>query len=286
MPKLFVVAPHSYCDPQNPDRHCDRVALAAVNEIGSCDAPNHFIFNAKTADKLRTVAHDYNRPNTDNTQWRDDLRTRVKREKPDFVLEIHSFPGDHEMYQRLWHSADLAVFASDHNKLWVDSLVAKIKSRIPSGYRIEIVKPWHAVAITDDMVAIRATEPGCDRLLHSLLEFNEDMPSERIPVLARAVYEAALEVIKQNRSLIHSVSGSVASGGVASGGVASGFDAATIHPATIMDPRAKNMCGLKVLIVMLMLLSLILIGIGRTIFSHAYDVMFPQLRRRQPYEID
>ena len=253
MPKLFVAAPHSFCNPENANRHCDRVALAAVNEIRAYDAGRH-ISDPITSDKLRTLRHDYNRPNTDKTLWRENLRTRVKQEKPDFVLEIHSFPGNHEMYQRLWHGADLAVFASDHNKLWVDSLVAKIKSRIPPEYRIEVVKPWHAVAITDDMVAIRESSPGCGRLLHSLFEFNEDMPSERIPVLARAVYEAALEmVIKQN--------------GISGGRItdATGFDTATTHPASRglvsdMSTGAIIMFSLAGGLIALLLLTIATIG--------------------------
>ena len=282
MPKLFVVAPHSHCDSQNPDRHCDRVALAAVNETVAYDTSNRFIHDPKTSDKLRTMRHDYNRPNTDATVWREDLRTRVKHEKPDFVLELHSFPGNHEMYQRLWHGADLAIFASNHNKSWIDLMVAKIKSYIAKEcgraaveYRIEIVKPWHAVAITDDMIAIRATEPGCRHLMHSLFEFNEDMPSERIGVLARAIYDATLEmVIEQN--------------GVSGGVLGGEFDAATAHPASLSGRTAmqKNARELKMLLVVFLLLSLILIGLGRAVFGRVYDAMFPQLRTWQPYEVN
>lgn len=294
MSKLFVTAPHSFCNPENANRHCDRVALAAVNEIRAYDASKEsktlasrgrLISDPITSDKLRTLRHDYNRPNTDKTQWRENLRNRVKQEKPDFVLEIHSFPGNHEMYQRLWHGADLAIFASDHNKSWIDTLVSKINSHIAkecgpaAKYRIEVVKPWHAVAITDDMVAIRESSPGCGGLMHSLFEFNEDMPSERIPVLARAVYEAVVELIEQNRRLV--------SGGVVGVSDLSGFDTAITHPASLYGRAAmsKNMCELKMLLAVFLLLSLILIGLGRAIIGRAYDAAFPQLRGWVPYEI-
>jgi hypothetical protein len=267
MPKLFVVAPHSHCDSKNPVRHCDRVALAAVQEICAYDAVHsgkECIVDRLTADTLRTMQHDYNRPNTDAAAWREDLRARVKRAKPDFVLEIHSFPGNHEMYQRLWHNADLAIFASDHNKPFIDSLVAKIKSRIPTEYRIEVVAPWHAVAITDDMVAIRATDPGCKQLMHSLFEFNEDMPRERIPVLTRAIYSATLELVGQNG--VH-------------GGNASGFDAAITHPASFrlanVSTGAIVMLGLAGTLIALMLLTIASFGWKLTTY-----ILVPPLRSR------
>lgn len=264
MPKLFVVAPHSHCNSKNPVRHCDRVALAAVQEICAYDAVHsgkECIVDRLTADKLRTMRHDYNRPNTDAATWREDLRARVKHAKPDFVLEIHSFPGDHEMYQRLWHNADLAVFASDHNKAFIDSLVAGIRSRIPTEYRIEVVTPWHAVAITDDMVAIRATDPGCKQLMHSLFEFNEDMPRERIAVLARAIYDATLSLVEQNG--VH--------------GGASGFDTATMHPASFgladMSDGAIVMLGLVGTLLALVMLMIATFGWKLTTY-----ILVPPLR--------
>jgi hypothetical protein len=257
MPNFVVAAPHSFCE-SNPERHCDRIASAAVREIKQYDTRG-FIRAVHVSDKLRTSFHDYNRPNTNSSPWREGLRADIKAIAPDFVLEIHSFPGNHEMYQRLWPGADLAIFASKHNADFIKRLHSGIKSRVPDGYNIMIVKPWHPVSITDDIVAIRASQPGCAKVMHSLFEFNEDMPPERIPILARAVYDTVLELIEQN--------------GVVGGG--GSFDSASVHPAS-RDAQISYMANVNetynkhqsyALIAIFLIALLMLIVAGRALIG-------------------
>jgi hypothetical protein len=255
--KFIVAAPHSFCYRNVPIRHCDRVARSAVREIEKCDL-KQYIRHIHLSDKLRTTEHDYNRPNTNETAWRKDLRNRIVEIIPDFIFEIHSFPGNHELYLDRWPGVDLAIFASDHNAAFVEQIVSGIKSRVPSDYVVSIVKPWHPVSITDDVVKICETRSECKNICHSLFEFNEDMPSKRIPILAKAIYDTTLDLIEQNRLR------------ECRGGNPSIFDAMISHPASIRGNTVGNTVGntdfrLIGLGALFLILLMILLATGRAI---------------------
>lgn len=274
---FIVAAPHSFCDADKSERHCDRVAALAVCEIEKYDA-GRYIRYIQTSDKLRTEEHDYNRPNTDLTSWREDLRKQIKTINPDFVFEMHSFPGKHEMYRRLWPGADLAIFESKHNSTWVHWLANEIKTRVPNGYVISVVKPWHPVAITDDVIKIRNIEPDRRKIFHSLFEFNEDMPPERVTILARAVYDAVVNLIEQDIMNPGGIAMVISTYGGNHNGTA-GFDGSIIHPASISPygSKQKNTRELAGLAAVFLILSIVLIGVGRAVGNRAYKAMFPQL---------
>jgi hypothetical protein len=202
--RFFVVAPHSFC--ASGPRNCDLVALAAVDAIKEYDSHHgRHIMAYHIADRLRELG-DYNRPWTDHEPWRVDLREKLTAARPDYVIEMHSFPGAHPMYVDLWKSSDLVLFKSPANAHYVDNLAASIRRHLARGghgsMKVMVVVPWHPVAITDDAARIG--------LQHTLFEFNEDMPREHIAPLAAAIHAAVREHVDDAR---HQVSGGSAHDG-------------------------------------------------------------------------
>ncbi len=182
---IFIAAPHNWCD-ESPDkpRHCDRAASAAISALETAASERNVrIVGRHVSDKLRTTDHDYNRPNTDDTPWREELRRRVAAAAPDFVVEAHSFPGNHEMYRDRWAGSSLVLFDAPNNRAFVHDLAAAIRDalgRVGRGdLKVTVQTPWHPVSITDDMATMK--QP------HMLFEFNEDMPRDNIPPLADAI---------------------------------------------------------------------------------------------------
>jgi hypothetical protein len=131
---------------------------------------------------------DYNRPETDNTEWREQLIKHASEYKIYFVFEVHSFPGDHPMYKKLWPDADLVVFKSKWNAHFIDQLVKNIKTHNPFHKNIQIREPWHPVSITDDM------GPHPNVMGHALIEFNEAMSLNDRSVMSAAVVNAVLDL--------------------------------------------------------------------------------------------
>lgn len=274
MPRYVVAAPHGFCSVANPIRHCDRVANRAVDAIIAADT-NRQISYVQLSDKLRMLNHDYNRPNTDDTPWRARLRESIIAHHPDFVFEIHSFPGDHEMYRTRWPgatsatSADVALFKSDDNAEWIELLAAKIRERAPAGAIVRVVKPWHPVAITDDVAMIKKTRSECVNIMHALIEFNE--VAETTDIMARAVYSAVDDLV---RSRIAAKKDSIFGGDSYTDKYV--FDPEIMHPAAISDTTAvrsgfANISGFStdvsgrtfvIMMLVLVFILLILIGLG------------------------
>lgn len=261
--RFLVTAPHSFCDPDKPERHCDRSAKLAVDEIVKYDDGRH-IRHVQVSDMLRSANHDYNRHNTDNTPWRALLQEKISEIQPTFIFEIHSFPGGHEMYQRLWPSADLAIYESAHNTKWVHILANEIKARVPKEFVILIVQSWHPTAITDDVIAMLKEKDGA-QIVHSMFEFNEDMPQERVPVLARAVYDSVLHLVDQNK------------GRPVFGGSARDYDSAIVHPAALgyviankLQPTVKKIFGTIAIIGLIVIAAMIFVYIGYSICAHGW----------------
>jgi hypothetical protein len=183
--RLFVAAPHSHCEAKEY-RDCDLVAEPAARAI--INAGGDMIVGTHLSDRLRALG-DYNRPVTDAEPWRVALREAIAAARPDFVLEIHSFPGNYETFARDWPGADLALFKSPANAHFVDRLAHMIREAaremIPPP-NVQVVVAGHPNAIMDDMAAMG--QP------HTLFEFNEDMDRARIEPLARAVLGSVAEL--------------------------------------------------------------------------------------------
>lgn len=191
MKRLLITSPHSFCIPACR-RHCDRVALSAVNYIKQYD--NDYDIQFHVSDRLREEG-DYNRPITDGEPWREHLRELAKKQKPHFVLEVHSFPGDHPIYMKRWGDADLVVLESAHNVRFIDKLIERIHYHSDWNFTIKKDVPWHPVSLTDDLAPLYK---------HALFEFNEDGKSnDSRKILARAIVEAAVDIDKlQNNEYI------------------------------------------------------------------------------------
>jgi hypothetical protein len=173
--RLFLVAPHSFCNEKNKIRHCDRYAGAAVDALKRAGGSR--VCGVHVSDTFRKSDFDYNRPMTNKMPWRNRLRDLITRTRPTFVLEVHSFPGNHPFYKH-WDHADLVLYRSSINTNFVEELQSRIATAAPN-LTIGIQSPDHPVAITDDMIKM-----GID---HTLFEFNEDMPASNLKVLSQAI---------------------------------------------------------------------------------------------------
>jgi hypothetical protein len=181
MKRLLVTAPHSFCVPYKY-RHCDTVALNAVNHIKDYNT-NHDV-KYHVSDRLRQDG-DYNRSITDAEQWRKDLRNLAQSHKPDFVLEIHSYPGWHPMYKKKWGNAELVVFESSHNAPFLDKLIERILYHANWSIKVRKGYPLHDVALTKDLAPLYN---------HALFEFNETDTDRNNKKIAQAILDAAVDI--------------------------------------------------------------------------------------------
>lgn len=182
--RILVVAPHSFCE-SILNRDCDRAALDSVNDVKKILA--HHIVDYRVSDRLRSMG-DYNRMTTDNDEWRINVGNTARILNPDFIMEMHSFPGDHRLYRDIWPGANLVIFESKYNKKFVHRLRDIIKKDIGGYINILTAKPWHSVAITDQL------GPTWN---HTLFEFNEtDDPATR-KMIAESVARAVLIIIDE-----------------------------------------------------------------------------------------
>ncbi len=182
-PSVLIIAPHSHCE-ATTYRDCDSVAGQAVKELRSADRQG-IIAQEHLSDRLRALG-DYNRPVTDATPWREQSRAIASTIAPDFVLEVHSFPGNHVTFRSAWPGADLVLFESPANAQWIGHLADEVRKRAPE-FKVMTAVPWHPCAISDDMAKLG--------LRHTLVEFNEDMPRSRIGPLAKAVVESLTQFL-------------------------------------------------------------------------------------------
>ena len=183
MPRLLVTAPHSFCIPARR-RHCDTVALSAVNHIR--EYTNGHDIKYHVSDRLRNEG-DYNRPVTNNEPWRRELRELAQTHKPEFVLEVHSFPGNHPTYIKKWDHADIVIFESEYNIPFINKLIERVHYHSNWAFKIKKGWPWHNVALTDDLAPLYK---------HTLFEFNETGLDSDRKKLAHAIVDAAADIIK------------------------------------------------------------------------------------------
>lgn len=186
MKRFLVTSPHSFCDDTIIYRHCDKSATDAGKHIVSALSAYNVVYHPNTS-RLRSDC-DYNRPESNNAKWRDELRRHARDLKPDFAIEVHSFPGDHKLYKQLWPNANLVIFESKYNKKFLKRLINAIRHRYPS-INMHVAQPWHDVSITEDM------GNHADVKKHTLFEFNEDMSEEECKKIADAVAFAVVDVV-------------------------------------------------------------------------------------------
>ena len=186
MKRFLVTSPHSFCDSAIVTRHCDTCALDAGKDIVTNLKGHNITYHPNITDMREN--RDYNRPETDNTAWREKLTQHASELKPDFVFEIHSYPGEHPLYVQLWPNAELVVFESEYNKKFIHRLVTALKYH-DENIIIHIGHPWHPVSITEDMGKHSNVKK------HTLFEFNEVIPRSRRKEIAATVTSAVLDII-------------------------------------------------------------------------------------------
>jgi hypothetical protein len=186
MKRFLVASPHSFCDSAIVERHCDTVALDAGDDIVK-NLKDHITVYHPNVLHLRSSG-DYNRPETDGTVWREKLKQHASELKPDFMLEVHSFPGDHPLYMRLWGDVDLVVFESKYNRPFLHRLVAALK-RHNENIVVHVARPWHIVSITDDM------GKHVDVKRHTLFEFNENRNKHQRKKIADTITAAVIDIV-------------------------------------------------------------------------------------------
>lgn len=184
--RLLVIAPHSFCT-NDVVRHCDTVAARAVKELKKSFSKHDAIFHV--SDRKREEG-DYNRPITDNSPWRKKARDLAYMHDPDFVLEIHSYPGEYKMYKDVWGDSELVIFKSSQNNKFIDRLVSILKKNDP-GLKVVKGSPYdaHPVSITDDITKLKKK--------HTLFEFNEEQSPGRIAEIADNVGRAVIEMLDE-----------------------------------------------------------------------------------------
>jgi len=187
MGRFLIASPHSFCDSTIVNRHCDTHAFDASNDIVE-NLKGHMVVYHPNVSDLRSSG-DYNRPETDGAPWREKLKQHASELKPDFMIEVHSFPGDHPQYMNIWNDADLVVFESKYNKKFLHRLVKSLK-RSNENIVIHIGRPWHPVSITDDMGSHKHVKR------HTLFEFNENRNIDQRKKIAAAVAEAVLDIVE------------------------------------------------------------------------------------------
>jgi hypothetical protein len=184
--KLLVIAPHSYCTDEKI-RHCDMVVPLVISSLRKEFYKHDVVFHL--SDQKR-IDGDYNRPETDGSVWREKGINFAKTNDPNFVLEIHSYPGSHKYYKDIWYDSELVIFKSTINADFIDVMITMLKKNDPS-LKVMIGYPDHPVSITDDMAK--------NNKKHSLFEFNEELQVKRILEISHNVSQTILEMINKKQ---------------------------------------------------------------------------------------
>lgn len=188
--RFYIISPHSHCDKSNPERHCDRVAKFYAETIseylknaghdvilqlsdrlrfGDCDNPDeHGMFRC-----------DYNRNTTLKSEWRQHFEAEIEKMKPDFIFEVHSYPGEMSEYFYLWQKFKLQCIKSQFNSPFIAKLVDEIGD-VPMG--TGIASPDFEPSIMEQVGS---------RFKHTLFEFNEMHKDKE---LAKRVADAVVRI--------------------------------------------------------------------------------------------
>jgi hypothetical protein len=195
-PKIYLVSPHSKCVPNVDYRTCDLVALPAVDSIIDRNNKNR---NARLMVQTSTIFRsdgDFNRMSTNDHPWRQDLRKNIKKFKPDFIIEAHSFMGTKgETHLQYIGDQDVLLISNKYNHKWIGRLVELIR------------KKWPDIQVRQTSTAIPDSALYTDfahSYQHVLFEFNEQYP-DRTAQSAQAVYDAVVEFVSPPSIIVRMV---------------------------------------------------------------------------------
>ena len=76
MLKILIIAPHSYCDEVNKQRHCDIRAKEIAEKLAKFATQAGYDVKLILSDKLRQI-NDYNRDESFTEPWRRQIRDYI-----------------------------------------------------------------------------------------------------------------------------------------------------------------------------------------------------------------
>lgn len=157
--KILIISPHSECDENNNDRHCDRSAKKMAMRLFEI-SKKKYDTTLILADDLRSNI-DYNREVAKNTKWRNNIRKFIEsnRDEKILVLEIHSFPPEHpDIYGKT------ALVSTKKNK---DMMIVFNELLKKNNFNIDLM-------LVSDVSHIMIDLKQYDNVTHHLIEFNEE----------------------------------------------------------------------------------------------------------------
>ena len=164
MLKILIIAPHSYCDEVNKQRHCDIRAKEIAEKLTKFATQSGYDVKLILSDKLRQI-NDYNRGESFTEPWRQQIRDYIENNSNSdiIIFETHSFPASNTEFK---NGSQVALLAIDeyYNE------TKKLKDYLTS-VNINVNNNINNTRIVNLMVD---TTKYKNIKNHYLLEFNED----------------------------------------------------------------------------------------------------------------
>jgi hypothetical protein len=162
-PIILIIAPHSNCDPNADHRMCDLRAKDAAEKINELVQKTHEV-KLFLSDVYRKI-HDYNRKESFNTQWRQNIRNYIEahRDSRIIVFEVHSYPNKDTEFAI---GSEMALLAIDEYLCETQELKEHLENA-----GIKVHKKINGIRINNLMMD---TKEYNNIQAHYLLEFNED----------------------------------------------------------------------------------------------------------------
>lgn len=205
--KYYVISPHSFCDKHKKERHCDRVAKFYAETIAKKLTDDGHDVMLRLSDHLRfgdckNEKHkndqfrcDYNRDTTLELPWRKKFADEIKSFQPNFIFEVHSYPGEMVNYFHLWKDFKLKCIKSKKNTPFIAHLVENLGD--VEGL-VGIASPNFQPSITKQVETINK-ETTYD-IPHTLFEFNEKFEDAD---LATKVAETVVEMFGDEKKVVY-----------------------------------------------------------------------------------
>ena len=205
--KYYVISPHSFCEKHKKERHCDRVAKFYAEAIAQklindghdviLRLSDHLRFGDCKNDKHKNDQFrcDYNRDTTLELPWRKAFGDEIKSFRPNFIFEVHSYPGEMENYFYLWKGFKLNCLKSRDNTPFIAQLVENLGD-VDSF--VGIASPDFQPSITEQVETINK-EIGSS-IPHTLFEFNEKFQDKD---LAIKVADTVAEMFGNEKKVVY-----------------------------------------------------------------------------------
>lgn len=185
-PKILIIAPHSKCDTDIAQRHCDRRAKEIAEKLKQVALNLKFDVKLILSDHLRSI-HDYNRKESFNTPWRQQIRDYIEdnNDSPIIIYETHSFPPKGTEFD---DGSQMALLAIDEYYYGTK----KMHDYLSNTTDIKLHNAINRTRINNLMIET-TKYPNVKH--HYLLEFNEDpsiLSSENESITTNSVFLASL----------------------------------------------------------------------------------------------